>query len=64
MANADLVKEMMPPHRQTDRQTDRETDIQSDQRQKVWNNWLLGAGGGGSPFTGERFVLMMADEGI
>ena len=50
MANADLVKDRMP----TDRQGERATVSLSDQRQKEWNNWLLGEGP--LPFTGERAV--------
>ena len=45
-----------------DRQGERATVSLSDQRQKEWNNWLLGEG----PLSreSERFVLMIAAEGI
>ena len=41
VANADLVKDRMP----TDGQGERATVSLSDQRQKEWNNWLLGEAG-------------------
>ena len=45
-----------------DGQSERATVFLSDQRQKEWNNWLLGEG----PLSreSERFVLMIAAEGI